>query len=53
MVPTIEANTPPLSISATNITGELETLAISIFAISVSLKFISAQLPDPSKTIKS
>ena len=48
-VPKTDANTPPRSISATNITSASADFAIDILAISVSLKFISAQLPEPSK----
>ena len=47
-VPTTDANTPPLSISATKITSASAAFAIDILAISVSFKLISAQLPDPS-----
>ena len=39
--------------SATKITGESEILAIAMLDISVFCKLISAQLPEPSKTITS
>ena len=50
IVPANEANTPPLSISPTIITGASAISAIPILEISLSFKFISALLPAPSIT---
>ena len=53
IVPASDANTPPLSISPTIITGASAISAIPILAISCSLRFISAVLPAPSITTMS
>ncbi|MNT47231.1 hypothetical protein D3C72_1839280 [compost metagenome] len=52
-VPTMEANTPPLSMSATRMTGASAHSASRILTISRSLRLISAGLPAPSITTMS
>ena len=50
-VPTMDAKTPPRSISATRNTSALSIFATRMLAISRSFKLISAGLPAPSATI--
>ena len=52
-VPTMEAMTPPLSISPINTTGTCASLAKPMLAMSPARRFISAGEPAPSTKIKS